>query len=199
MLRIGLTGGIGCGKSTVAELFARHGVPVIDSDRIAREVVEPGEPALRDIIDAFGSDMLQADGHLDRAALRELVFHDAAARERLNAIVHPRVRDAIEKRLHGFDAPYGIVVVPLLIEAGMTDLIDRVLVVDCDRDTQLARIETRDGMDRELAEAIIATQAGRETRLQHADDVIDNSGRVDALATRVAELDGYYRQLARGV
>lgn len=196
MLRIGLTGGIGCGKSTVADLFAQHGAPVIDSDRIAREVVAPGQPALEAIVQAFGREILQADGRLDRAKLREAVFRDRESLERLNAIVHPRVREAIATGLGRIDAAYCIVVVPLLIEAGMTDLVDRILVVDCDRDTQLDRILDRDGMTRELAEAILASQADRETRLEQADDVIDNNGDIAGLTAQVDGLDRCYRGLA---
>jgi dephospho-CoA kinase len=196
MLRIGLTGGIGCGKSTVAGLFARHHVPVIDSDLIAREVVAPGQPALEEIVQTFGRQMLQADGSLDRAALRETVFHDRQALERLNAIVHPRVREAIAAGLGQLDAAYCIVVVPLLIEAGMTDLVDRILVVDCDRDVQLARLLGRDGMTRELAEAILARQADRQTRLAQANDVIDNNGDIAGLTAQVDALDRRYRGLA---
>lgn len=196
MLRIGLTGGIGCGKSTVAELFARHDVPVIDSDLIAREVVAPGQPALEEIVQTFGREMLRADGRLDRAALREAVFHDREALDRLNAIVHPRVRAAIAAGLDRIDAAYCIVVVPLLIEADMTDLVDRILVVDCDRDVQLARILDRDGMTRELAEAILASQADRETRLEQADDVIDNTADIAGLTAQVDALDRRYRRLA---
>lgn len=196
MLRIGLTGGIGCGKSTVADLFAQHHVPVIDSDLIAREVLAPGQPALGEIVQTFGRQMLQADGQLDRSALREAVFHDRKALERLNAIVHPRVREAIAADLGQIDAAYCLVVVPLLIEAGMTDLVDRILVVDCDRDMQLARILGRDGMTRELAAAILASQADRETRLEQADDVIDNNGGIDSLSAQVDALDRRYRGLA---
>jgi len=196
MLRIGLTGGIGCGKSTVAELFARHHVPVIDSDLIARDVVAPGQPALEEIVQTFGREMLQADGRLDRTALREAVFHDREALDRLNAIVHPRVRAAIATGLGQIDAAYCIVVVPLLIEAGMTDLVDRILVVDCDRDVQLARILDRDGMTRELAEAILASQADRETRLGQADDVIVNNADIAGLTAQVDALDRRYRGLA---
>lgn len=196
MLRIGLTGGIGCGKSTVADLFAQRHVPVIDSDLIAREVVAPGQPALEEIVQTFGRQMLQADGQLDRSALREAVFHDREALDRLNAIVHPRVRKAIATDLGQIDAAYCIVVVPLLIEAGMTDLVDRILVVDCDRDTQLDRILDRDGMTRELAEAILASQADRGTRLAQADDVIDNNGDFAGLTAQVDTLDRRYRGLA---
>jgi len=196
MLRIGLTGGIGCGKSTVADLFAQHHVPVIDSDLIAREVVAPGQPALEEIVQTFGREMLQADGSLDRAALREAVFHDREALDHLNAIVHPRVREAIAASLGQIDAAYCLVVVPLLIEAGMTDLVDRILVVDCDHDVQLARILAREGMTRELAEAILASQADRESRLAQADDVIDNNGDIADLTAQVDALDRRYREWA---
>lgn len=196
MLRIGLTGGIGCGKSTVAARFREQGAPIIDSDVIARELVEPGTPALAEIIEAFGGDIVDTEGHLKRATLRDRVFRDDEARGRLNAIVHPRVRNAIEDRASAMRAPYCIIVVPLLIESGMTDLVDRVLVVDCPRDIQLERLLAREGMTRPLADAMIASQATREERLQFADDIIDNRSDIDRLRQQVDALDRKYRALS---
>ena len=181
----------------VADAFARIEAPVIDSDVIAREVVAPGSEALGEIAHVFGDEVLQPDGTLDRPRLRERVFQDDAARERLNAIVHPRVRSRIEQQLAALDAPYCIVVVPLLIEAGMTDLVDRILVVDCEPQQQRHRVLSREGMTPELAKAIIASQISRETRLHHADDVIDNRTSLAALHDQVAALDREYRDRAR--
>lgn len=196
MLSVGLTGGIGCGKSTVAQAFAALGVPVIDADLIARELVRPGTPALAAIVRSFGANILTASGELDRRALRERVFRDPQARARLEALLHPRVRKAIEARRREIDAPYCLIVVPLLIEAGMTDLVDRVLVVDCDQDQQLARVSARDGVDPTQVQAIMRTQVDRRTRLAAADDVIDNRGALAELEERVRALHRRYLDLA---
>src|SRR5690606_5264665 len=159
MLRIGLTGGIGSGKSTVAQLFARRGVPVIDTDVIAREVVEPGQPAIAEIERAFGRKVLDDAGRLDRAALRRRVFVDPSARARLDATLRPRVRAEVERRLAALEAPYCLVVVPLLVETNFVDLIDRVLVVDADEALQIARTSARDAVPPESVERVMAAQA----------------------------------------
>lgn len=197
MLTIGLTGGIASGKSTVAELFAALGVPVIDTDVIAREVVEPGEPGLAAIRDAFGAEVLTPDGRLDRRRLREIVFADAAKRRRLESILHPLIRERTLARLAAVrNAPYAIVVVPLLVETDFGKLVDRVLVVDVPVDAQLERLASRDGIDRAAAEAMVAAQASRETRLAHADDVIDNAGDLAATRAQVERLHARYLELA---
>ena len=197
MLRIGLTGGIGCGKSTVAARFQEHGAPIIDSDLIARELVEPGTPALDQIVQAFGDDIVDTEGRLKRATLRDRVFNDVEARQRLNAIVHPGVREAIQARAASIQAPYCLIVVPLLIESHMTDLVDRVLVVDCPRECQVKRLLAREGMTPALAEAMISSQATSEERLQFADDIIDNGSSLVQLAKQVDALDAKYRALAQ--
>lgn len=196
MLRVGLTGGIGSGKSTVAALFAMHGVPVVDTDAIAREVVRQGEPALAEIVTAFGTDMLDASGNLDRARLRAKVFDDRAARQRLEQILHPRIRAVTRERVAQLNTPYCLIVIPLLVETGFSDLIDRVLVVDVDEAHQLARTSIRDNVAKEAVEKIIAVQAKRTDRLARADDVITNNGTTEMLARDVERLHAQYLALA---
>ena len=195
-LRIGLTGGIASGKSTVARLFEAHGVPVIDTDQIARDVVEPGQPALVAVVEAFGTGVLAPDGHLDRSALRARVFADAGARQRLEAILHPAIRAELARRSAAAGGPYQVWVIPLLVEGGRLDQVDRVLVVDCPVEMQLERLVARDGGSESSAQAILAAQASREQRLAAADDVIVNDGAEDSLAPQVAALDASYRELA---
>ena len=146
MLRIGLTGGIGSGKSTVAALFAHRGIPVIDTDVIARELVGPGQPALAEIAREFGNDLVTANGELDRGRLRQRVFDDPAARRRLEAILHPRIRAAVQQRLAALDTPYCLIVIPLLVETKFDEFVDRVLVVDVDEEYQRERTSRRDGV-----------------------------------------------------
>lgn len=196
MLRIGLTGGIGSGKSTVANLFAAHGVPVIDADVIARELVEPGQPALAEIVAAFGADMLDAQGRLDRAKLRARVFDDPSQRKRLEAILHPRIHDLMAERTAAQTAPYALLVIPLLFEADQRDLVDRVLVVDAPAETQRARVSARDRLPPAQIDAMLAAQWDRQRRLDHADDIIDNSGDAAALERQVDALHCRYLDLA---
>lgn len=197
MFTVGLTGGVGSGKSTVADLFSALGVPVIDTDDIARRLTAPGGEALADIRETFGGGLIQADGGLDRAAMRRLVFADAAARRRLEAILHPRIRAAVLRALAGLEAPYAMVVVPLLVETGAYgDVIDRVLVVDCPEPLQIERVMARSGLTRDEVAAILAAQASRAQRLAAADDVIDNRGSPEALRAVVAALHARYLSLA---
>ena len=174
-MRIGLTGGIASGKSTVADMFAELGVPVIDTDIIAREVVTPGAPALLEIRARFGDEIIDATGNLDRGVMRRLVFADDAARLDLEAILHPPI--GIETRRQAGEAggPYQIIVVPLLVGSALLQFVDRVLVVDCDEETQVQRLLARDAETIEQARSILAAQASREHRLELADDVIDNN------------------------
>ena len=196
MLRVGLTGGIGSGKSTVADSFASHGVPVIDTDVIARDLTAPGGAALAQIRAAFGDTVMQVDGTLDRAALRRRVFADSAARRQLEAILHPRIRQAVEEALATLTAPYALIVIPLLVETGgYRDLLDRVLVVDCPEDVQIARVMARNGFTRDEVAAILAAQAGRAERLAAADDVIVNTGSPEGLRAEVAALHRRYQAL----
>ena len=196
---IGLTGGIASGKSAVATLFAARGVVVVDADVAAREVVEPGEPALAEIAQAFGSDVVQADGRLDRASLRRHVFGDDAARRRLEAILHPRIRIRLHEDAARAAGPYVVVAIPLLAEGGGRTVypwLERILVVDVPRELQVARVMARDGIDAALAERMLAAQASRQARLAIADDVIVNDGAIEALDAHVDALDRRYRALA---
>lgn len=195
-LRIALTGGIASGKSAVAEKFAELGVPVIDTDVLARRVVEPGTSGLAQIVAHFGQDILGVDGGLDRRRLRERVFRDAAARKLLEGVLHPLIRDEQERLARQLGGEYQIHVVPLLVENGLQANYDRVLVVDCPAEMQLRRLMDRDGSSLENAQRILAAQATREQRLQAADDVIENTGTRTALGERVQQLHRDYTALA---
>ncbi len=195
---VGLTGGIASGKSTAAEAFAALGVPVLDADIAARDVLAADTPGLREVFAAFGSDVLAADGSLDRAALRARVFADADARGRLEAIVHPRVRTLLDARLHALRAPYALLVIPLLHETWPDYAwLDRVLVVDVARELQRARLLLRDGINDALADAMLAAQASRAQRLQLAQDVLHNDGDLASLRQQVSALHVRYLALAQ--
>jgi dephospho-CoA kinase len=190
---VGLTGGIGSGKSTVADCFAAMGVPVIDTDVIARQLTAPGGSALAAIQTTFGDAIMLPDGALDRAALRSRVFADTAARRQLEAILHPRIRQQVEQTLAALHAPYALIVIPLLVETGAyQDLLDRVLVVDCPETLQIERVMARSGLDRDEVERIMAAQAGRAERLAAANDMITNTGLPEALRAQVAVLHQDY-------
>jgi len=196
-LVVGLTGGIGSGKTAVADAFAALGAPVCDTDRLAHALTAPGQPGLGAIVAAFGSDLMRSDGTLDRTRLRERVFGDAAARATLEAILHPMIRAAALSEVGAWQAPYGLLVVPLLLErGGLAGVVQRVLVVDCPEDIQLRRVTQRSGLTESAVRAIMATQLGRAERLARADDVIDNGGPLCALAPQIAVLDRRYRMLA---
>jgi dephospho-CoA kinase len=188
MLRVGLTGGIGSGKTTVADLLAKHGAVIIDADLLAREVVAPGTPGLAVVEKEFGWDVLTAEGELDRAAMAQRVFADADARRRLEAIIHPLVRERAAA-LEAAAPPDAVVVhvIPLLVETGQAAAFDVVVVVDVAEDIQLTRLQAR-GMTWPEAKARIGAQAPRATRIAAADIVIDNSGDLDELKRRVSEL-----------
>jgi dephospho-CoA kinase len=196
-LLIALTGGIATGKTAVAEMFAQHSVPVLDTDQIARDVVEPGMPALGQLVETFGPGILDAAGRLDRARMRERVFADPAQRQLLESITHPAIRDELARRAAGADGVYQVHVIPLLVEGGRTDAYDRVLVVDCPQEQQISRLLTRDGMNLELARRILAAQASREARLSAADDVIVNTGTLEELRQFVLTLHRNYERLAK--
>lgn len=197
-LVVGLTGGIGSGKSIVADAFAQRGVDITDTDRLAHALTAPGAPGHAAVVNAFGPSFRRADGTLDRARLRELVFTDATARARLEALLHPLIRAAATEEMTRWTAPYGILVVPLLLERAGTTRVDRVLVVDCPEDVQIRRVAQRSGLTDAEVRAIMATQLPRDERLARADDVIDNGGPISALAPQVAVLDQRYRALAAG-
>ena len=197
MLRIGLTGGIGSGKTTVADMLANHGVPVIDADEIARALVAPHQPAYDEIIEAFGRDIVDGDGNIDRDKLRRLVFDDTQRRRELEAILWPRVRTEIHHQSVELDAPYCIIVIPLLIEADQLDLVERVLVVDLDEEKQVQRVGARSGFSEAEVGKIIAAQIERSERLRHADDVIENNADMASLKAQVEKLHRRYLALAR--
>ncbi|MFN6960787.1 MAG: dephospho-CoA kinase [Rhodocyclaceae bacterium] len=196
---VGLTGGIGSGKSAAAERFAARGVPVVDTDAISRALTGPGGAAVVPIRAAFGAGVITADGALDRAAMRRIAFADPMARKRLESILHPLIRAESEARLCRLaSAEYAILVVPLLIESGaFRSRVDRVCVVDCPEELQIARVMARSGLSRDEILAIIAAQASREERLAAADDVIDNTQGLADLDAQVARLHEKYRALAK--
>ncbi len=196
ILRIGLTGGIASGKSTAADLFAARGVPIIDTDKIARDVVEPGQPPLERLVERFGRGILTPDGHLDRPKLREIVFSDPKARADLEALTHPAIGSAVEALAAAAGGPYQILVIPLLVEKGLAGRFDRVLVVDCPEEMQLERLQKRDGSSSEQARAMLNAQASRAARLKAAHDVIHNESDVGALREQVATLHQRYLDLA---
>lgn len=194
---VGLTGGIGSGKTAAADAFAARGVAVTDTDRIAHVVTAPGAAGWQAIRNAFGPAVFAPDGALDRAALRRRVFAAPAERERLEALLHPIIADVARREIAGWRSPYGLLVVPLLLErGGLRALVRRVLVVDCAEEVQVSRVMARSGMTRREVEAIMATQASRSARLSAADDVIDNSGSLEALTAQIADLDARYLALA---
>ncbi len=196
-LRIGLTGGIASGKSTVATRFMELGVPVVDADVAARTVVEPGTPGLAAVVGRFGPGVLARNGELDRRALRNLIFSDQAARRDLEAILHPLIRGQMDLEARAADGPYIIMAIPLLVEGQSRDRVDRVLVVDVDEATQRARLQARDGSTPEQAQAILDSQADRSARLAAADDVLSNGGSVTELRQAVDRLHEKYLQLAK--
>lgn len=196
-LVIGVTGGIGSGKSLVCNTFAeRHGIVVIDADVVAREVVAPGEAGLAEVVAAFGPGVLEPGGHLDRAGLRRLVFADETRRRQLEAILHPRIGERMRAHIAAADGPYCLVGIPLLVEGGRRDYLDRVLLVDCPEALQIARVMARDHLTEPEVIAIMRTQATREQRRALADDIITNDGDAATLAERVDELHRRYLELA---
>ena len=197
-LRIGLTGGIASGKSTVTQRFAELGIPVIDADVASRSVVEPGKPGLAQVVQHFGPDVLDKQGHLDRRALRALIFNDPDSRRALDAILHPLIRAEMELEAAAAQGPYVVMAIPLLIESGNARArVDRVLVIDVDETLQIQRVQARDGGSPEQARAILASQASRSARRAEADDVLLNSGTVADLRHAVDRLHEQYLQLAK--
>ena len=196
MLRIGLTGGIGSGKSAAALLFSARGAPIIDTDEIARALVEPGQPAYDEIVNSFGETILDGNRRINRDKLRERVFDNAMERQRLEAILHPRIREVVRTKIADLESPYCIVVVPLLIESGFDDLVDRVLVVDANENLQIQRTVTRSGLSEPEIRKIMSAQATRAQRLQRADDVIENNADRKQLEKEVERLHHWYLSLA---
>ena len=194
---VGLTGGIGSGKTAVADAFAALGVEIIDTDALAHALSAVGQPGFAAIRDAFGEGILRPDGAIDRGALRRLVFADAAARSRLEDALHPLIGAEVALRVEQWSGAYGVIVVPLLLERkGVRSLVDRVLVVDCPEEEQVRRVVARSALSPAEVRAIMATQLDRRQRLAAADDILDNAGTPDAIAPQVLVLDGRYRRLA---
>jgi dephospho-CoA kinase len=196
VFRVGLTGGIASGKTTVARLFAALGVPVIDADELSREVTARGTALLARIAERFGAQLIRPDGSLNRRALREVVFADPQARADLEALTHPAIFEAVEQRSALAGGPYQILALPLLVEKHRERTLDRVLVVDCDEALQVRRLQARDGSTLERARAILAAQAPRAARLQAADDVIANDADLQSLRVQVEQLHARYLRLA---
>lgn len=193
MLRVALTGGIGCGKTEACRIFQQqYDIPVIDTDEIARQMVQPGEEALEQITSAFGKDILLPDGTLNRTALANEVFNNDSKRRQLESILHPKIRSVVEQQIQQLNTSYVIVAIPLLIETGQQSDYDRVLVIDCEPSQQLARTLQRDDRSAQQVQAIIEAQVSRAQRLQAADDVIDNSKDIDFLQQQIAQLHTKY-------
>ena len=196
MLKIGLTGGIGCGKTTVANCFADLGVPLIDADEIAHDIVEPGKPALGLLEAHFGKQII-VSGSLDRAALREIVFSDPEQKKHLESILHPLVYQEIQRQLDKLLGSYVIISIPLLLETKMQSFVDRILVIDCPFEQQINRVKNRDRLSVQRIQSIISTQVSREQRLSAADDIIDNSSSTpQQLAEQVKKLHNSYLLLS---
>lgn len=197
MLKIGLTGGIGSGKSTVCELFKQLNITIIDADVIARQLVVSGQPAFCELVDEFGRQIIDNNGNLNRAVLRALVFSDQKKKQKLDSIMHPLVYQQITLELNKYqDNMYCITAVPLLLETQQQLMFDRVLVVDCSVETQIARVINRSQLSRDQALAIISSQFSREQRLAFANDIIDNSATFSQLAEQIKKLHNFYILLA---
>lgn len=193
---VALTGGIASGKTAVSDRFATLGVPVIDTDVIAHQVVVPGQAALQAIATRFGNDILLEDGNLNRRLMRQMIFSNPVAKKDLEQILHPAIRAQVQQQIAQVTAPYCLVVIPLFTETGTYDWVDRVLVVDVDEQTQVQRVMQRDNVSREQAEAALKAQTSRQARLALADDVIENNGSMDDLDDEVERLHGLYTRLA---
>lgn len=197
MLKIGLTGGIASGKSTVCALFERYSTPIIDADLIARRLVEPNEDAYSEIIDVFGQAIIQNDGKLNRIKLRNLIFSDPVAKQQLEKILHPKIRRQLILQGQQQQTPYCIFAIPLLIESNMKSVIDRVLVIDLNVEQQLQRLQKRDAISHSQARLMIEAQCDHKQRLANADDIINNNGVTDALNKQVKTLHQKYNNLAK--
>ncbi len=195
MLKIGLTGGIGCGKTKVSKLFEQLNIQVIDADILAHQLVEIDQPALKEIALAFGTDMLNVDGSLNRKKLSQIIFSDSQQKQKLEAILHPLIYEAIQTALKSIDSAYCIISIPLLFETNMIDLVDRILVIDCPEQTQIERVLKRDAMPLAQIQAIIANQVSRTYRRSHAHDLIDTSIANDKLAESIKKLHNSYISL----
>jgi len=196
VFKVGLTGGIGCGKSTVARIFSELNVPVLDADDIAHRLVEKGQPALVTIQQAFATAALNPDGSLNRHYLREQIFSDPEQKQKLESILHPLIFKSLQAELEQLIAPYCIISIPLLFETGMTHLVDRILVIDCSVETQIERVKIRDKLTVARIQSIIDNQVSRAFRKAKADDLIDNSNTDYRLAEQVKKLHNLYLSLS---
>jgi dephospho-CoA kinase len=197
MLVIGLTGGIGCGKSTVADMFSKLNIPIIDTDLIARELVEPGKPALHQIVSTFGTAILDDNKRLDRKKLAQMCFSDEKLRRKLEAILHPAIRENMQQQLNELDTDYVIVVIPLLLETGQQQLVDRVLLVDCPEEQQIARVQQRDNRTTEEISDIISAQMPAHKKRASADDIIQNDSDIINLEHQIKVLHKKYLNLSQ--
>ncbi len=196
MLKIGLTGGIGCGKTTASNLFEQLNIPVIDADKIAHQLVAVGQPALKEIEKIYGTDMLNPDGSLNRKNLRELIFSELLQKQKLENLLHPLVYLSINTEVERLSAPYCIICIPLLFETDMSHLVDRILVIDCSVQTQINRLKKRDNMTLESIQSIINSQVSQAFRKAGANDLIDNSETNDRLAEQIKKLHNFYLSLS---
>ncbi len=196
MLKIGLTGGIGCGKSTVSRLFEQLGAPIIDADEVSHQLVQIGQPALETIRCVFGSEMLLENGALNRVGLKNLIFENLLAKKQLEAILHPLIFQEISNQIAVLTASYCIVSVPLLFETHSESLVNRILVVNCDVETQIERVTKRDNLPLKQIQSILATQVSAAFRQNHADDIIENSKNNTTLAEQVKKLHNFYLSLS---
>lgn len=196
MLKIGLTGGIGCGKTTASNLFEQLNTPVIDADVIAHQLVAVGQPALKEIENTYGTDILNPDGSLNRKKLKALIFSDPLQKQKLEKLLHPMVYESIKTEVERLSAPYCIICIPLLFETNMSHLVDRILVVDCFVKTQINRLKKRDNMTLESIQSIINSQVSKVFRKAGANDLIDNSETNDRLAEQIKKLHNFYLSLS---
>lgn len=197
MLKIGLTGGIASGKSTVSKLFVQHGVSLLDADLIARELVRIGSPTLTTLVSLFGNNILTSEGALNRKKLRSIIFNDAHAKQQLESILHPKIRQLLSLRSHALSGPYCILVIPLLIETNMVDLVDLILVVETNKNNQQQRLQQRDDISYSLAKTMITSQSNPAIRQQYADNIITNNGNLNQLNTTVKTLHDHYLKQAK--
>ncbi|MEO1888831.1 MAG: dephospho-CoA kinase [Cycloclasticus sp.] len=198
MLTIGLTGGIGCGKTTVSQLFKEKNVPVVDADEISHAIVQTGQPALVKLANAFGQQILLTNGALNREYLRELVFAKPNKKALLESILHPIIYRTMDQQLNAFDSPYGMLSIPLLFETKHQENIDRVLVIDCSEETQITRVKARDQLSDSMIGSIMDSQCSREFRLSHADDILNNDGTLEKLKSDIDKLHSLYLKISTG-
>lgn len=197
MLKIGLTGGIACGKTTITKEFSKLGAPVIDADIITRELMRPDTELSKKIIEHFGTTILDKNGELNRTKLGDIVFNDATEKKWLESLIHPAVRQVMTDKIKNINYPYCILAIPLLVETLPNPLVDRILVIDCNDKLQLQRLQTRDNLNKEQAQNIISQQSSRQARLKLANDVIDNDSDLKTMAIKVNHLHKYYLELAK--